>query len=142
MLKYWRSKAEDLNNEHKKTLTSQGFLVDCLFNYLAKRSLLALNLATFFALIFISSPVKGLRPFLAALLLTENVPKPTNVNLSPFFKVLVTPSRKELSAVVAATLVISASSAILVISSALVIKKYGKCLMNCLWGANIYPFYS
>lgn len=92
------------------------------FNYLARRSLLALNFATFFALIFISSPVKGLRPFLAALLLTENVPKPTNVNLSPLFKAFVTPSIKELSAAVAATFVISASSAILVISSALVIK--------------------
>ena len=84
-------------------------------------SLLALNLATFLALILMVSPLKGLRPVRAALLDTEKVPNPTRVSLSPFFKVFVTPSWKESRAAAAATLVMPASSAILLINSALFI---------------------
>src|SRR3990172_8225982 len=50
----------------------------------------ALNLGTFTAGIFISFSVCGFRPFLAFLLETENVPKPTRLTASNFFKDLVT----------------------------------------------------
>jgi len=81
----------------------------------------ALNLATFFALILMVSPVAGLRPFRAALFETEKVPKPTSVNRFPDFKVLVTPSIKESRAAEACTFVRPASSAILLTNSALFI---------------------
>src|ERR1700712_3028367 len=84
-------------------------------------SLPALNLATFLALILITAPVCGLRPLRAALLLTENVPKPTSVTLPPPFKVLVTASTKESKEALACVLVTPASSAILAINSALFI---------------------
>src|SRR5512137_2425396 len=45
----------------------------------------AVNLGTFLAAILIGAPVWGFLPFLAALFVTENVPKPTRVTLSPFF---------------------------------------------------------
>ena len=44
---------------------------------------------TFEALILIVSPVRGLRPFLAARLRTEKVPKPTSVTESPFLSAFV-----------------------------------------------------
>lgn len=52
----------------------------------------ALKRATFRALMVMGFPVWGLRPWRAALLVTENVPKPTRVTLSPFFKAAVTAS--------------------------------------------------
>lgn len=67
------------------------------------------------------SPVAGLRPFLADLLVTENVPKPTSVTLSPAFKVLVTPSIKDFRAAVACTFVSPTSPAILLTNPALFI---------------------
>src|SRR6185295_251893 len=65
-----------------------------LFTFLAS-SVPALNFATFFALILISFPVRGLRPLRAARLETENVPKPTKVTLPPFDSVAPTPLMKE-----------------------------------------------
>src|SRR5690606_41374355 len=56
-----------------------------------------------------------------ALPISEKVPKPTKVSLSPFFNVLLTPSKNESRAAPAWTLVMPASSAILVTSSALFI---------------------
>src|SRR5437868_10305278 len=50
------------------------------------------NLATLRAAILISDPVWGLRPLRALRWDTENVPKPTRVTRSPFFKAAVTPS--------------------------------------------------
>ena len=88
---------------------------------LPERSLLALKRATFFAFILIVSPVLGLRPLRAALFETENVPKPTRISLLPDLSVLVTPSMKDSRADVACTLVMPASSAILLTSSALFI---------------------
>ena len=82
----------------------------CVQHYnLADSSLPALNLATFFALIFITAPVWGLRPLRAALLDTENVPKPTRVTFPPPFKVLVTASTKESKEALAWVLVTHAS---------------------------------
>ena len=52
----------------------------------AFKSAPALNFATFLAAILISAPVCGLRPVRALRLLTENVPNPTKITLSPFFK--------------------------------------------------------
>jgi len=73
----------------KKQGTSAPCFFLCLIqNYiLADNSLPALNLATFFALILITAPVCGLRPFRAALFETEKVPNPTSVTLPPPFKV-------------------------------------------------------
>src|SRR6185295_16310121 len=113
----------DAGFQIKKPRGYRGLLNDfrfCCYNE-PERSLLALNLATFLALILMVSPLKGLRPVRAALLETEKVPKPTKVSLSPLFKVLVTPSWKESRAAAAATLVMPASSAILLINSALFI---------------------
>ncbi len=50
----------------------------------------AVNLGTFFAAIFIGSPVCGFLPFRADLFVTEKVPKPTRVTLSPRFRAFVT----------------------------------------------------
>jgi len=92
------------------------------WNYiLPESSLLALKRATFLALILMVAPVAGLRPLRAALFETENVPKPTKISLLPDFKVLVTPSMNESNAAPACTLVMPASSAILLTSSALFI---------------------
>jgi hypothetical protein len=44
----------------------------------------ALNFGRFFALIWIGFPVCGLRPVLAFVCCTENVPKPVKVTFSPF----------------------------------------------------------
>ena len=46
------------------------------------------NFGSFAAAILIAAPVLGLRPFLAFLFDTLNVPNPTNVILSPFLRVL------------------------------------------------------
>ena len=89
-------------------------------NYiLLESSLPALNLATFLAFIFITSPVCGLRPLRAALLDTEKVPKPTNVTLPPPFNVFVTASIKESKEAFACVFVMPASSASYAINSAL-----------------------
>src|SRR6476619_3209469 len=97
---------------------------------LPDNSLPALNLATFLALILITAPVCGLRPFRASLLLTEKVPKPTRVTFPPPFKVLVTALTKESTAAFAWVFVTPASSAILLINSALFIVK---CLIFYQW---------
>src|SRR5262245_43902034 len=77
------------------------------------------NFVTFLAGIFKGAPVCGLRPVLALRELTEKVPKPTNVTLLPFFNVDTTPSSAELRALLAWTLEIFASFAILSINSPL-----------------------
>src|SRR3954470_11598731 len=84
------------------------------------------------------SPVWGLRPVRAWRLLTEKVPKPTRVTLSPLFKVLVTASTKESRASLACVLEIPASSAILATNSALFIIVF---LLDCkLMCANLLAF--
>ena len=80
-----------------------------------------LNPGTFEALIFIVSPVLGLRPILAARLRTENVPKPTSVIESPLFRALVSASNAASKARAAEALDRSADSAIASINSALFI---------------------
>src|SRR5271157_2714566 len=85
------------------------------------RSLPALNFGAFLAAIFISLPVCGFLPFLAFLCVTENVPKPTRITLSPFFRAFFTPSTNESIALPAAALVTFASFAILSINSVFVI---------------------
>src|ERR1051325_2220206 len=108
--------------KNPEAFSAPGFFSQKNFDQsLPESSLLALNFATFLALILISSPVNGLRPLRAALFETENVPKPTSVSLSPDFNVFVTPSRKDSSATPAVAFVTPASSAILLISSAFVI---------------------
>src|SRR3954452_12204974 len=84
------------------------------------------------------SPVCGLRPVRAWRLLTEKVPKPTRVTLSPLFKVLVTASTKESRASLACVLEITPSSAILATNSALFIIVF---LLDCkLMCANLLAF--
>src|SRR5690349_2442458 len=52
------------------------------------------NFGAFEALILTRSPVRGLTPWRAARLTTENFPKPVMLTSSPFFSVFVTvPSR-------------------------------------------------
>lgn len=82
-----------------------------------------LNLATLDAGILMTLPSRGFLPFLSARLLTENVPKPTKVTFSPFFKAVVTPSVKPFKAFSEATLLIPDAAAILPTSSAFVIIK-------------------
>ena len=53
------------------------------------------NLGAFDALIFTFSPVRGLTPWRAARLTTENLPKPVMLTSSPFFSVLVTVSSSD-----------------------------------------------
>src|ERR1035441_3344831 len=53
------------------------------------------NLGAFEALILTRSPVRGLTPWRAALLTTENLPKPVMLTSSPFFKVFVTVSNSD-----------------------------------------------
>src|SRR6187551_2588581 len=96
----------------------------------ADNSLPALNLATFLALILITAPVCGLRPLRAALLETENVPKPTNVTLPLPFKVFVTASTKESNVAFACVFVMPASSAIFAINSALFIIMFFEFLLE------------
>src|SRR5437867_7390438 len=79
----------------------------------------ATTFVTFLAGIFRGAPVWGLRPVLALRELTEKVPNPTNVTLLPFFSVDTTPSSAELRALLAWTLEIFASFAILSINSPL-----------------------
>src|SRR5215467_14601997 len=81
----------------------------------------ATNFATFLAGIFNGAPVWGFRPVRALRELTEKVPKPTKVTLLPFFNVDTTPSSAELRALLACTLEIFASFAILSINSPLFI---------------------
>src|SRR5271157_668687 len=85
------------------------------------RAFPAENFGAFLAAIFISLPVCGFLPFLAFLCVTENVPKPISVTLSPFFKAFFTPSTNESSALPAAALVTFASFAILSTNSIFVI---------------------
>jgi hypothetical protein len=68
----------------------------------------ALNAGALDALIFIASPVLGLRPARAARFLTSNVPKPTNATLSPFFRVAVMMS-------ISAPMALSASAFVLLV---------------------------
>src|SRR5213593_4440410 len=79
----------------------------------------ATNFVTFLAGIFRGAPVWGLRPVLALRELTEKVPNPTKVTLLPFFSVDTTPSSAEFRALLAWTLEIFASFAILSINSPL-----------------------
>lgn len=90
----------------------------------------ALNFATFLALILIAAPVRGFRPILAALLDTENVPKPTRTTLSPFFNAFPTAPVNELIAAVACFFEIPTLSAIFSTNSALFIFcNYGKSIL-------------
>src|SRR5262245_41659204 len=81
----------------------------------------ALNLGVLLAGMKISRPVWGLRPLRAARDMTENVPKPTSVTLSPLLKASWTLSTSAFRAFSASRLVISASLAIRVTKSALFI---------------------
>jgi hypothetical protein len=69
------------------------------------------NLGSFAAAIFIVSPVWGLRPFLAFLFETENVPNPTRVTFLPFLSDLAIEPVKVSMALPAATFDISAPAA-------------------------------
>ena len=74
-----------------------------------------LNAGTLAALIFSSSPVLGLRPMRAARLRTSNVPKPTSVSESPFFRVpemmsISAPTARSASALVDSVLAARAST--------------------------------
>ena len=84
------------------------------------RSFAGLKTTTFLAGIFISAPVLGLRPFLAALVLTANIPKPGTATLSPFLRALETAWMAALRAASACFLVIPAPLAMAETSSALV----------------------
>jgi hypothetical protein len=64
----------------------------------------ALNFGTLAAGIEITSPVLGLRPFLAFLLTTEKVPNPTRATFCPFFKAPFMEFKVESSAFAASTL--------------------------------------
>jgi hypothetical protein len=88
---------------------------------LTEKSFPALNLGTFLALIFMVAPVCGLRPLRAARFETENVPKPTSVTVSPFFKVDTTAPVNASKDSFACFLVMPASLAICSINSALLI---------------------
>jgi hypothetical protein len=81
----------------------------------------ALNLTTFLALIVISFPVWGFRPFLALRLATEKVPNPIKAILSPFLSAPDTALVKAVKAFPAAAFETPVSFAILSINSAFVI---------------------
>jgi formyltetrahydrofolate-dependent phosphoribosylglycinamide formyltransferase len=81
----------------------------------------ARNFGVLLAGMKISRPVCGLRPFRAARDITEKVPNPTSVTLSPLLSAFWTPSMRAFKAFSAWCLVISASSAILATRSALFI---------------------
>src|SRR3990172_2361381 len=84
-------------------------------------SLPGLNLGTLFAGISIDSPVNGFLPFLPALLVTENVPKPDSVTLSSLKSDSVTFDKKQSNILSAAAFEISPASAIATIKSLLFI---------------------
>src|SRR5918996_5959158 len=81
----------------------------------------ALNFGVLLAGMKISRPVWGFRPFRAARDITEKVPKPTSVTLSPLLRASWTPSTSAFNAFSACRLVSSASFAIRVTRSALFI---------------------
>jgi hypothetical protein len=81
----------------------------------------ALNFGVLLAGMKISRPVWGLRPFRAARDITENVPNPTSVTLSPLLKASWTLSTSAFNAFSASRLVISASLEMRVTKSALFI---------------------
>src|SRR5919106_492308 len=81
----------------------------------------ALNLGVLLAGMKISRPVWGLRPLRAARDITENVPNPTSVTLSPLLKASWTLSTSAFNAFSASRLVISASLEMRVTRSALFI---------------------
>ena len=91
---------------------------------LVEKSFPALNLGTFLALIFMVAPVCGLRPLRAARAVTEKVPKPTKVTVSPFFKVDTTAPVNASSASFACFFVMPESLAICSINSALFILEW------------------
>src|SRR6266446_5475572 len=76
------------------------------------------NFATFRAAILIVAPVCGLRPFLAFLCETENVPKPIRATRSPFFRAAVMLSTAVSIAAPACVLLISQAPEILSTRSA------------------------
>src|ERR1700677_2185275 len=69
----------------------------------------ALNFGAFDALILTFSPVRGLTPWRAARLTTENLPKPVIATSSPFFSDLVTVSSSDSTARVVSAFVRPAS---------------------------------
>ena len=79
----------------------------------------ALNAGFIDAATLIVSPVRGLRPSRAARLRTANVPKPTTVTVSPFFRALVIAAMTASTARPASAFVSSAPSATASINSAL-----------------------
>src|SRR4029434_737091 len=85
----------------------------------AASSLPGRNRATRRALIWIVSPVCGLRPTRAFRLETEKVPNPTSATLSPFLRDFVTPSTRESRVLPAVVLLIRPSFAIFSMRSAL-----------------------
>src|SRR5690606_36617588 len=103
---------------HRGAITQEG---DPNYFTASDRPAPALNFGVFLALILIVSPVAGLRPVRAARLVTENVPKPGIVTLSPFFSVFVIVSRVALSARSASAFVRSVAFAMASTSSPLFI---------------------
>jgi hypothetical protein len=87
----------------------------------ALKAVPAQNLGTFLAAIFISLPVRGFLPFRAFLFMTENVPKPMRVTLSPFYIECSMELVTAFKAFPAATFEILASFAIFATISAFVI---------------------
>ena len=88
------------------------------------RSLPALNRGTLAAGMRMALPVWGFRPFRAARLATENVPKPTNVTFFPLLRESRIDFRVLSRAVSAAFLVIPEAFAITATSPALVISSH------------------
>jgi hypothetical protein len=82
----------------------------------------ALNFATRVAGILISFPVWGFRPVRALLFITEKVPNPVKVSLSPFFNAFITELAHALMAFSADAFEILASFPTLAINSPFVIQ--------------------
>ena len=79
------------------------------------------NFGAFDALIFTRSPVRGLTPWRAARLTTENLPKPVMITSSPFFSVFDTVPRNDSSTIAESAFVRPVSAATASISSDLFI---------------------
>ena len=117
--KLWDGKNQFIRSWNKKkrlphTFETASFQKNPKTNYFTflPNSAPALNFTTFLAGIFISLPFCGLRPFLAALLLTEKEPKPTKATLSPFDIAFVVAFTNAFKALLASAFVIFASEAI------------------------------
>jgi len=90
----------------------------------------ALKTGTFLAAILIASPVWGFLPLRAFLLLTEKVPNPTNVTVSPFLRAFWIAANVAVTAA-SASFLVHVAFATSSINSALFI---GHPFKNCIFG--------